>query len=118
MNNKEWDNFKNILTTKKHICINIIQFTDLLMIPFNAKSILNYDPVTDKDILKLGFYGTFITGSRCYVSKFIPPSCISVFLGEEFPENNADSNWSSTVPIELLDSEETLERLLKLKAFW
>ena len=109
------DNLKNnlirLIQNSPCACINITEFT-LFLKDEDLRKML--DPVTSKDILITGLYG-FIGTSKIYVSRSVQPGYIK--LSElEYPNPNLKAGWS--IQLDLNSSEEELNRMMELIAFW
>lgn len=118
MNNIEWGNFKSIITNGIHVCMSIADFTDILL-HYEEANALGFDPVTEKEILRTGLYGSFLAGTVVVcVSKDTPSGHIKFAAPESKPIDNKSSEWSIPIPIKQTSSLDEMKRLVGLSAFW
>ena len=110
MNDKEKENILKIARKCSEFCISIDIFCTIL-IDQTLKQLL--DPVTNIDMLKTGFYGTFC-GSQCFVKKSIPSYHVSISYTKNYKN---EPLWMVPVKLEKFDFV-YVEKLFKLKAFW
>lgn len=90
-----------ILATKhKCIGINIDQFIDL----FLKDNVLDFKPITDRNILKTGLYGTINECKIYCIVKLVGPKH---FRTSELntPSNGNDADWSEEISFDKYASE-------------
>lgn len=104
----------NIVDLLKHLItqpgvtairVNIADFTDLLKV----HSSFPWEPVTDKDTLKTGLYGRFMH-MEIHCNKMVAPESVQLKINS--------SDWSDSIPMNLIHLTKDLKRLSALKAFW
>lgn len=113
MNETEQQNLISLTAKYKHICINIIEFTDILK-SYGSATFADFEPITMREVLKTGLYGS-LYGTNIWISKMNPPGCVrvsneNVIMAEE-------KKWSLPVPLSLANAE-NWDRIMKMKAFW
>lgn len=124
MNEQQWQNLTVLIEEGYSFCLSHINYIDILSMNMSTPESLGFEMCTERDLLKLGIYGWFMSGliTIC-VSKNVKEGYIRISKEKSninIVENiiNEKPIWSSAVPLDYLTSVEQLERLLKLKAFW
>ena len=89
-----------LATQHKNIVMNINEFTEILK---DNSSIIEFSPITSREILKTGLYGS-INGMNIYVNKKIAPGTFKT-SGLKYPVSNNENDWSLEFSFESFTKE-------------
>lgn len=111
MNEIEKENLIILSKFYKNIRLNINEYCDMLKMQMGG---YDFQPVTIKEILQLGHYGT-LNEAKLWISKWQAPGYISVSNLEIKNTKHEDKEeWLPSVPLKLAHQ---IDHIFKLKAF-
>jgi hypothetical protein len=87
------------ILSKQHkcVCINITSFTDMLQNEIFDDKLLNFQPITDRNILRTGLYAMISDPPiKLYVSKIVGEGNFRTADIDE-PNNKNDDDWSAEI---------------------
>lgn len=120
MNVEDFVSF-NLSNSYKNVCINIVDFTDLIinLIP-KIDKIDKIDLIPEKNLILTGLFAK-IANTKIWVSKYITPSYFAFSDSEISLLDKEMKDWSNEIPLYLMSStinKTSIQKYLELRTFW